>query len=101
MRAPARAPQRAERASSGDGNVPTDNTGTMVAPIGGWRAISRYQWLVFLVVWAGWTLDAADFGLFSLVLRPALTELLGFGGGTLAPDQLAQLGKVGGLLSMC
>src|SRR5947209_12387421 len=73
----------------------------MVAPIGGLRAISRYQWLVFLVVWAGWTLDAADFGLFSLVLRPSLTELLGFGGGALAPDQLAQLGKVGGLLSMC
>jgi len=44
----------------------------------GFRAITRYQWLVFLVVWLGWTLDAADFGLFSLVLRPALTELLGF-----------------------
>src|ERR1700693_848075 len=67
----------------------------------GWRAISRYQWLVFLVVWLGWTLDAADFGLFSLVLRPALTELLGFSGtGALGPDQLAQIGKVGGLLSM-
>src|SRR5580693_4528751 len=65
----------------------------------GWRAISRYQWLVFVVVWAGWTLDAADFGLYSLVLRPALTELLGFS-GTLAPEQLAQLGKVGGLLAM-
>ena len=45
--------------------------------IGGLSAISRYQWLVFLVVWLGWTLDAADFGLYSLVLRPALTELLG------------------------
>jgi len=28
-------------------------------------------------VWAGWSLDATDFGLFSLVLSPALTELLG------------------------
>lgn len=71
------------------------------AAIGGWRSITRYQWLVFAVVWAGWTLDAADFGLYSLVLRPALTELLGFtGGGTLDQAQLAQLGKVGGLLSM-
>lgn len=70
--------------------------------LGGLRAITRYQWLVFLVVWAGWTLDAADFGLYSLVLRPALTELLGFSGnGTLNAAQLAELGKVGGLLSMC
>lgn len=67
----------------------------------GWRAISRYQWLVFLVVWLGWTLDAADFGLFSLVLRPALTELLGFPAtGTLDPGQLAMIGKTGGLLAM-
>ncbi len=67
--------------------------------LGGFRAITRYQWLVFVVVWAGWTLDAADFGLYSLVLRPALTELLGFS-GTLDPTQLARLGKVGGLLAM-
>ena len=55
--------------------------------LGGFRAITRYQWLVFVIVWAGWTLDAADFGLYSLVLRPALTELLGFS-GTLDPAQL-------------
>jgi MFS family permease len=67
----------------------------------GWRAVSRYQWLVFLIVWLGWTLDAADFGLFSLVLKPALTELLGFpASGTLDPGQLALIGKTGGLLAM-
>jgi MFS family permease len=60
----------------------------------GLGSITRYQWLVFLVVWLGWTLDAADFGLYSLVLRPALTDLLG------GNPPLAQLGKVGGLLSM-
>jgi MFS family permease len=60
----------------------------------GLRAISRYQWLVFFVVWMGWTLDAADFGLYSLVLRPALTELLG------GNPTMAQIGSVGGLLSM-
>jgi MFS family permease len=76
-------------------------SGAAVAQLGGWRAISRYQWLVFLIVWAGWTLDAADFGLFSLVLRPALTELLGLNAtGNLGPAELAQIGKVGGLLSM-
>jgi len=64
------------------------------ASVGGWRAVSRQQWLVFLVVWLGWTLDAADFGLYSLVLRPALTELLG------GHPTMAQIGSVGGILSM-
>ncbi len=62
--------------------------------VGGLGAITKYQWLVFLVVWLGWTLDAADFGLYSLVLRPALTELLG------GNPPLSLLGKWGGLLSM-
>jgi len=61
---------------------------------GGLSVITRYQWLVFLVVWLGWTLDAADFGLYSLVLRPALTELLG------GNPPLAQIGAYGGILSM-
>ena len=72
-----------------------DRGGAAVAPLGGLRAISRaHQWLVFLVVWLGWTLDAADFGLYSLVLRPAITDLLG------GNPTMAQLGRVGGLLSM-
>jgi len=60
----------------------------------GWvRGITRYQWLVFFVVWAGWSLDAADFGLYSLVLQPALRELLG--GSPTAAD----IGRVGGIIS--
>lgn len=70
-----------------------DRSAVVSGRIGGIGAISRYQWLVFLVVWLGWTLDAADFGLYALVLRPALNELLG-------NPPLAQLGRVGGLLSM-
>ena len=62
--------------------------------VGGIGAITKYQWLVFLVVWLGWTLDAADFGLYSLVLRPALTELLG------GNPPLALIGRYGGILSM-
>jgi MFS family permease len=74
---------------------------TATARLTGWRAITPYQWLVFGVVWAGWTLDAADFGLFSLVLKPAMTELLGFPTtGVLDKAQLAELGKYGGLLAM-
>src|SRR5262245_44715939 len=56
--------------------------------------ITRYQWLVFFVVWAGWALDATDFNLFSLVLKPAVTEVLG---GSPSP---ADIGKWGGLLAM-
>jgi MFS family permease len=71
-----------------------DRSGVEIAQPGGLRAISRYQWLVFIVVWLGWTLDAADFGLYSLVLRPAVTELLG------GNPTMAQIGRVGGFLSM-
>jgi MFS family permease len=61
--------------------------------LGFFRGFTRYQWLVFFVVWAGWSLDATDFGLFSLVLRPAVTELLG------GQPTIAEIGRVGGLLS--
>lgn len=69
--------------------------GSIASPYAvGWRSISRYQWFVFFVVWLGWTLDAGDFGLYSLVLRPALTELLG------GNPSLAEIGRYGGILSM-
>jgi MFS family permease len=61
----------------------------------GWvRDVTRYQWMILLIAWLGWSLDNTDFGLFSLVLRPALTELLG--GNPTAAD----IGRVGGILSM-
>ena len=61
----------------------------------GWvRDITPYQWQIFLVAWLGWSLDSTDFGLFSLVLRPALTELLG------GNPSVTDIGRVGGYLSM-
>ncbi len=57
-------------------------------------AIDRRLWLIFFVTWLGWALDATDFGLFSLVLRPAVTDLLG------GHASLAEIGRVGGYLSM-
>ncbi|HTW71755.1 MAG TPA: MFS transporter [Acetobacteraceae bacterium] len=71
-----------------------DSTAVAGQRAGGLSAITRYQWLVFLVVWLGWTLDAADFGLYSLVLRPALTQLLG------GHPPISQIGAYGGILSM-
>ncbi len=61
----------------------------------GWiREITRYQWTVFLLAWFGWALDNTDFNLFALVLKPAVTELLGGNPST------ADIGRVGGILSM-
>jgi MFS family permease len=62
-----------------------------VAWLGG---VDRYRATVFLVCWLGWALDTTDFNLFGIVLRPALTELLG------GQPTLAQIGAVGGYLSM-
>lgn len=60
----------------------------------GWLGgITRYQWLVLFVAWLGWSLDATDFNLYSLVLRPAITELLG------GQASAAELGQVGGIVS--
>jgi MFS family permease len=68
-------------------------TGTAAGQLAFVRSFTGYQWLVLFVVWAGWSLDATDFGLFSLVLRPALTELLG------GQPTIADIGRVGGILS--
>lgn len=70
------------------------STGVGEASLSFPRGLSRYQWNVFFVVWAGWALDATDFGLYSLVLRPALTDLLG------GNPSIADIGRVGGILSM-
>jgi len=58
------------------------------------REVSRYQWRVLLIVWLGWALDATDFNLFSFVLRPAVTELVG------GQATLPEIGRIGGLLTM-
>ncbi|MCO6417972.1 MFS transporter [Siccirubricoccus sp. KC 17139] len=60
----------------------------------GFAGFTRYQWRIFWVTWLGWALDSADFGLFAIVLRPALTELLGGAPST------AEIGRVGGTLAM-
>ena len=36
--------------------------GAAAGQLGFVRGFTRYQWLVFFVVWAGWSLDATDFG---------------------------------------
>ena len=70
------------------------NNGAATGGLGWIRDVTRYQWMVFLVAWLGWSLDNTDFNLFALVLRPALTELLG------GNPPIAEIGRVGGILSM-
>jgi MFS family permease len=71
--------------------MPSDRTASSYSWM---RDITSYQWRVLLLAWFGWALDNTDFNLFALVLRPALTELLGGNPST------ADIGRVGGLLSM-
>src|SRR5438874_13784394 len=68
-------------------------TRTAVQVGGRIRDITGYQWLVLFIAWAGWSLDITDFTLYGLVLRQALTELLG------GNPTLAQIGSVGGLVT--
>jgi MFS family permease len=74
---------------------PLEPIDTSPAAAGGFawlHEITRYQWTVFLVAWVGWTLDTTDFGLFALVLRPALTDLLG------GHPPMAEIGRIGGMI---
>jgi hypothetical protein len=44
---------------------------------GGFVRLHALPMVGVFVVWLGRALDATDFGLFSLVLKPAVTEILG------------------------
>src|SRR5207248_4879903 len=68
-------------------------SGAAVQQGGRIRDITGYQWLVLFIAWAGWSLDITDFTLYGLVLRQALTELLG------GNPTIAQIGSVGGLVT--
>lgn len=57
--------------------------------------ISRYAYIVLLTTFLGWAMDAMDSSFFSLVLKPAITDLLG---GAATP---AQLGTYGGIVMSC
>ena len=64
---------------------------TPVAP-SSWAQLSRYQWLVLVVAWLGWVFDSMDALIYSLVLTPALRELLG---PHATPENI---GRYGGLI---
>ena len=59
-----------------------------------WKGITRYQWTVLTVAWLGFMFDLMDSTLYSLVMVPAVRELIG--GATATPQDV---GWYGGLVS--
>ena len=61
-----------------------------------WRdGVTRYQWLVLLVAWLGWVFDSMDATIYTLVLQPALHDLLPRqAGGTVSPEAIGWYGGV-------
>ena len=47
-----------------------------------WRELSGYQYLVLVAAWLGWVFDSMDATIYTLVMTPALKELLGAQGTT-------------------
>jgi MFS family permease len=59
------------------------------------QGVTRYQWLVLFVAWLGWVFDAMDATIYTLVLHPALTELLGSPtGGGVAQEAITWYGGI-------
>lgn len=57
-----------------------------------WREIERYQWTVLLMTWLGFLFDLMDSTLYTLVMGPALRDLLG------AEGTVQNVGWYGGLI---
>ena len=59
-----------------------------------YRGVTRYQWLVLGVAWLGWVFDSMDATIYTLVLQPALRELLAAPGAVASPDTVARYGGI-------
>lgn len=58
-----------------------------------WRSdVTPYQWLVLWVAWLGWVFDSMDATIYTIVLHPALKELLTTTEGPPSPDQIGWYG---------
>src|SRR5207249_3357652 len=58
--------------------------------------LSRGRWLALVAALLGWLFDGFEMGLFPVVSRPALMDLLGYA-GTLTPDQKSVVDMWNGL----
>jgi MFS family permease len=58
------------------------------------QGVTRYQWLVLFVAWLGWVFDAMDATIYTLVLHPALHELLPQTGDAVTPEAIGWYGGI-------
>jgi MFS family permease len=57
--------------------------------------VTRYQWLVLLVAWLGWVFDSMDSTIYTLVLQPALQDLLRIQtGGPVSQEMVSWYGGI-------
>jgi len=61
-------------------------------PASVWRQLTGYQALVLVVAWLGWVFDSMDATIYTLVMDPALRELLG------ARESRADIGWYSGII---
>ena len=66
-------------------------TPTAPAPVSPWRQVTRYQYLVLITAWLGWIFDSMDATIYTLVMTPALKELLG---ARATPENIAWYGGI-------
>ncbi len=78
----------------GQSTLPSHPAGASVVAAGESRGITRAQWLVLAAAFFGWMFDGVEIGLFPLVARPALQELLGDMGD-------AEVGRWNGVIVAC
>jgi MFS family permease len=68
---------------------------TVEQPVSWRRGVTRYQWLVLLVAWLGWVFDSMDATIYTLVLRPAMNDLLSAqAGGPVAQETVLWHGGI-------
>jgi len=59
------------------------------------HGVTRYQWFVLFVAWLGWVFDSMDSTIYTLVLHPALHDLLGAqAGGTVSQEAIGWYGGI-------
>jgi MFS family permease len=67
----------------------------MIRETSWFRGVTRYHWLVLLVAWLGWVFDSMDASIYTLVLHPALRDLLATQpGGEVSQKAIAWYGGV-------
>src|ERR1700730_15040656 len=67
-------PGQTSRLEQGRGAMATTGEASQVA---WWREPTRDQWYAWWAAWLGWTLDAFDFTIFLLIIKPIADEFQG------------------------